>query len=80
MDTIFIYKWLDPQLYLPLQFSSLIILVLTIPPTMIQQISIQLLQIYALYRRSFFNDVEVLDTSMMPELSVALNYSQKVLE
>ena len=39
MEFTVIYKLLDPQLYWPLQVSALIILVLHITPTIIQQLS-----------------------------------------
>ena len=79
-DSIVIYKLLNPQLHWTLQVRSIIILVPHIPPTIIEKLSIQLLQLYAWDRRVFENYVEELNTRMMPASSVALNYSHQVLE
>ena len=75
MESIVTYRLLDIQKHLPLQFNAFIILVLNIPSTIIQELSRQLLQISALYRRLFANSVEVLDTMLMPASSVGLNSS-----
>ena len=58
VESISIYKLFYPRLNLPLQFSALFIFVLHIPPPMIQQLSIQLLQLSALDRIVFANAVE----------------------
>ena len=80
MDSIVIQIWLDIQQNWTLQVRSLIILVLHIPSTMIQHISIQLSQISAWDRMIFANNVEVLDTRLIYVSSAALNYSHQVLE
>ena len=80
MNSIFFWKWLDTQLNWQPQFSAIIILVLHLTPTIIQQLSSQLFQISVWDRRVFENYEEVLDTSMMPVSSMALNSSHQVLE
>ena len=79
MDSIVIWKWLDIRKHWPLHIIYLIVLVLHLPSTMIQTLSIQLLQIYAWDRRVFSNNVEGFYTRLMPS-SVALNLSHQVLE
>ena len=71
---------MESQLDLTLHFDALIILVLRIPPTMIHQLSSQLLQLSSFYRILFSNSVKELYTSLMPKLSVALTSSYQVLE
>ena len=80
MESIVIYKWLEPQLHWPLQVSALIILVLNIPQKLIQKLYSQLLKLSTLDRILFENAVEELKRRLMPELSVALTYSNQVLE
>ena len=80
MESIVIYILLDLQQHWPLQVSSLIILVLHLPPTMAQHVSRKLFQIFAWYIWVFANAVEGLDTRLMPESSTSLNYSHQVLE
>ena len=53
MDSIVIYKWMEIQQNWPLQVRALIILVLNLPSTTIQQFYIQLLQLYAWDRRVY---------------------------
>ena len=58
MDPVIIYKLLDPQLHLPLQVSALIILVLHIPPTIIQKLYSRLLKLSTFDWLLFANAVE----------------------
>ena len=58
MDFIVINKFLEPQLNRPLQVKTLIILVLYLPPTIMQELSRQLFQLYEFNRRLFSNDVK----------------------
>ena len=57
MDSIGILKLLDPQLPWELQVVPLVIFILHLPPTMVQKISSQLLQISAFNRILFANAV-----------------------
>ena len=59
VDSIVIYKLVEPQIHLPLQVRDLIIVVFYIPPTMIQQLSRQLFQLSELERILFLDTVEV---------------------
>ena len=47
---------------------------------MIQQLSIQLLQLFAWDKIVFYNALELFYIKLMPESSVALNFSHQVLE
>ena len=80
MDSILIYKLLDPQLPWPLQVRDLIILVLNLPPIMIHKLSSQLFQLSVSDRRIFANSMEYLDTIMMPASSLELTSTHQVLE
>ena len=53
---------------------------LCLPSTMIQHLYSQLLQLSEQDIRAFDNYVEVLDTSLMAESSMAINSSHQVLE
>ena len=79
MDSLIIYKVLDPQPHLPLQVINLIFLFLHLQPKMMQQLSIQLLQLSVFNRSLFVNAMGELYTILMPALSVSLTSSQKII-
>ena len=80
MESIVIYKWLDTQLPWPLQVSNIVILIIRLPPEMIQQLYRQILHISMFNRRLFENSVKELDTRLMPESYMYLTSYHQVSE
>ena len=79
MVSTVIYSWLGPQLTWILQVNDLILLLLRLPPTIIQSLTSQLLQISVSERRLFANAVEELDTRLTRASFVVLKVYHPIL-
>ena len=58
MESIVIYKLLESQLPLPLQVRALVILILHLPPEMIQKLSSQSFHLSAFVRSLFVSSMK----------------------